>query len=176
MEACLRNPRPRSRNAFVRTARALWTLPTNVLGHTAGALVSASVGRRVASPYADARLYLIRTPALGWVGGVTLGHAILLAPRLTEGLRGRLILAHELAHTRQHEVLGPLYLPLHAAAQVASALLYAVRPDPTSDPVHAHNPLEERWLFLGHRAIEELCRGERWTSEARDALLESVGA
>lgn len=156
--------------------RGLWTLPTNLLGHGVGALVSFSLGRPVGGPAARARLYIIRMPVVEKLEGITLGHAILLSPDFAEGTFGRLVLAHELAHTRQHDVLGPLYLPLHAVAQVLSAAAWLAKPIEGSDPVHAHNPLEERWLFLGHSAIRELERGERMTPEERDRWLDALGA
>jgi hypothetical protein len=62
-------------------------------------------------------------------------------------LTARLTLAHELAHTRQHDVLGPLYLPLHALAQVASAALSLGRP-PVVSRVHDRNPLEQTLICL----------------------------
>jgi hypothetical protein len=118
---------------------------------------------------------VIRVPGLSWVGGITLGHAILLAPKYCgDGVHARLVLAHELAHTRQHDVLGPLYLPLHLVAQIASALAWVVAPVEGSDPVHAHNALEQRWLFLGHSAIDELARGERMSGDERDHFLAEI--
>jgi hypothetical protein len=147
----VRWPRPRSGNPLLAAARALWTLPTNVVGHAAGLLVSG--GRRpqrVGGPAAVGWLYPIR-PGLGldWVGAVTLGHAILHRPGMLSGgtLRARMTLAHELAHTRQHDRLGPLYLPLHALAQAASALLSIGR-RPAVSRVHDHNPLEQTFICL----------------------------
>jgi hypothetical protein len=158
----------------VRAVRFAWTLPTNVLGHIAGILVSGSLGAAVGGNRACGRLYVIRMPGLRWIGGITLGHAILLSPKLVAGSRGRIVLAHELAHTRQHDVLGPFYLPLHAVAQLLSAIAWVVRPVPSSDPVHAHNPLEQRWLCVGHAAIDDLLKGERLSAEDRDSLLDAL--
>ena len=137
--------------------------------------MSGGVGRRVESPIARARVYTIRAPLLRRLGGVTLGHAILLSERLQQGQLGRLVLAHELAHTRQHDLLGPFYLPMHIVAQCASALIWLWKPIPSSDPVHAHNPLEERWLFLGHSALTEVLRGERIQPADLEAFLEQLG-
>jgi hypothetical protein len=167
-------PPPRPSGFATRFLRGVWTLPTNALGHVAGVLVSGSLGAKVGSDRARGRLFVIRVPGFRWVGGVTLGHAILLSPRLSDGLLGRLVLAHELAHTRQHDVLGPFYLPLHVLAQIASALFWIVSPVPGSDPVHAHNPLEQRWLFLGHAAIDELLAGERMTRDELERFLDAI--
>jgi hypothetical protein len=90
---------------------------------------------------------------LDWVGAVTLGHAILHRPGLLDGpsLTSRLTLAHELAHTRQHDWLGPLYLPLHIAAQLTSAALSWTtggRRRPAVSRVHDYNPLEQTFICI----------------------------
>jgi len=167
-------PSPRTRNPLLRALRFAWTLPTNVVGHLAGVLASGSSGRLVRSDLAVGRVYVIRAPFVRSVGGVTLGHAILLSPTYAEGQLGRLVLAHELAHTRQHDVLGPFYLPAHAVAQLVSALRWVVMPVPGSDPVHAHNRLEQRWLFLGHAWVRRLQRGEG-DAEVTERLLQRLG-
>jgi hypothetical protein len=145
-------PAARSRNALVRVVRAVWTLPTNVIGHVAGFVASgARWPRRIGGPAAVGWLYPIR-PGVGldWVGAVTLGSAILYTRGMLDGrsLRARLTLAHELAHTRQHDWLGPLYLPLHIAAQVASAALSLVRGAPVVSRVHDWNLLEQTFICL----------------------------
>jgi len=133
-----------------RALRGLWTLPTNLLGHVASLLVSGRLPRRVGGPAARAWLYLIR-PGLGldWVGAVMLGHAILARPGMLDGpsLRARLTLAHELAHTRQHDWLGPLYLPLHILSQAVSAAL-SLGARPVVSRVHDHNLLEQTFICL----------------------------
>jgi hypothetical protein len=104
----------------------------------------------VGGPAAFGWLYPIR-PGLGldWVGAVTLGSAILHRRGMFDGgLPGRLTLAHELAHTRQHDWLGPLYLPLHIVAQATSAVLSIGRPVVVSR-VHDRNPLEQTFICLG---------------------------
>ncbi len=150
----LRRPRPRSRALPLRLLRALWTLPTNLLGHLAGLAVSGRRPRRVGGPVARGWLYPIR-PGLGldWVGAVTLGHAILYRPGMLDGpSRGaRLTLAHELAHTRQHDLLGPLYLPLHILSQAASALLTRGEPV-TVSRVHDRNLLEQTLIAVSASA------------------------
>jgi hypothetical protein len=132
--------------------RALWTLPTNLVGHLAGLVASGGRRpRRVGGPAARAWLYGIR-PGLGldWVGAVTLGHVILARAGTLDGPapHARLTLAHELAHTRQHDWLGPLYLPLHVVAQSVSAALSVGAPAVVSR-VHDHNPLEQTLICIG---------------------------
>jgi hypothetical protein len=148
----VRWPGPRSRHPLTRLLRGLWTLPTNLVGHAAGLLVSGRRPRLVAGRAARGWLYPIRSGiGLDWVGAVTIGHAILYRPGMLDrpgDLRARLTLAHELAHTRQHDCLGPLYLPLHILAQLASAALSLLGPRPTVSRVHDHNPLEQTFICL----------------------------
>jgi hypothetical protein len=67
---------------------------------------------------------------------------------LDDGTRAaRLTLAHELAHTRQHDWLGPLYLPLHILAQLGSALATRGRAT-TVSRVHDQNPLEQTFICV----------------------------
>lgn len=154
----MRLPRPRSRHPLLRAVRGLWTMPTNVLGHLAGFVVSGGqCPRRIGGPVAVGWLYPIRQRiGLDWVGAVTLGNAILYRPGLLDGatIRSRLTLAHELAHTRQHDRLGPLYLPLHVLAQAGSALLSIGR-RPRLSRVHDHNPLEQTFICLSAGAVNE---------------------
>jgi hypothetical protein len=146
----LRRPRPRSRAPWLRGLRALWTFPTSLLGHLIGLAVAGRRPRRAGGPAAAGWLYPIR-PGIGldWVGAVTIGGAILYTRGMLDGpsLAARLTLAHELAHTRQHDRLGPLYLPLHILAQTTSALLSLGRPVAFSR-VHDRNPLEQRWIAI----------------------------
>ena len=78
-------------------------------------------------------------------------------------MRSRLTLAHELAHTRQHDWLGPLYLPLHILAQATSALLSLGRPVVVSR-VHDRNPLEQTFICLSagatHAPLPEGCEAD----------------
>ena len=79
-------PRPRSRHPLVASARWLWTLPTNIVGHAAGLLASGRWPSRVGGAAAAGWLYPIRRGrGLDWVGAVTLGHAILHRPGLLDG-------------------------------------------------------------------------------------------
>ena len=158
--------------------RGIWTLPTNLLGHLAGLLVSGRWPRRVGGPAATGWLYPIRRGlGLDWVGAVTLGHAILYRPGLLDGLTlsARLTLAHELSHTRQHDWLGPLYLPLHILAQSVSAVLSCCLGErPVVSRVHDHNPLEQTFICIAAGATHgPLPRSEGVDTEE---LLAAFGA
>ena len=98
---------------------------------------------------------LVALDGLDWVGAVTLGHAILHRPGLVDQptTASRLTLAHELAHTRQHDRLGPLYLPLHILSQATSALLTRGKPV-TVSRVHDCNPLEQTWIAIPASATQ----------------------
>jgi Domain of unknown function (DUF4157) len=154
----LHRPRPRSRSLPVRLVRALWTLPTNLLGHLAGLAASGRFPRRVGGPAAIGWLYPIRAGlGLDWIGAVTIGHAILHRPGVLDRptTEARLTLAHELAHTRQHDRLGALYLPLHLLSQAASAFLTRGKPV-TVSRVHDCNLLEQTWIAVPSSAPHQL--------------------
>ena len=178
LAARIRWPRPRSRGFVARALRGLWTLPTNLVGHLAGLVVSGGRPRRVGGPAAHAWIYAIR-PGLGldWVGAVTLGHAILARPGMLDGptLHARLTLAHELAHTRQHDWLGPLYLPLHILAQSTSALL-SLRSRAIVSRVHDHNPLEQTFICIGAGATRPPFPRGLETAAEREHFLAAFGA
>ncbi|MFO0693766.1 MAG: DUF4157 domain-containing protein [Polyangiales bacterium] len=161
-------PRPRRRHPLVVALRSVWTAPTTAIGHLAGLFVARGVPpRRVSGPLAEATFYPIRRPGLAFFGAVTLGHVVLIHDRAYRGRNGRIVMAHELAHTRQHDVLGPFYLPLHGLAQLVSAAISLVRPRGRS-AVHTYNPLEQTWIAFSFDAIEVAAA---WP-EARDAELE----
>jgi hypothetical protein len=156
----VRWPRPRSRRPLTRLLRGLWTLPTNAVGHAAGWLVSGRAPRPVGGPAGSGWLYPIRRGlGLDWVGAVTLGNAILYSPGMLDrpgDLHCRLTLAHELAHTRQHDRLGPLYLPLHIIAQsISAAISFATRRRPAVSRVHDWNPLEQTFICLPASATRQ---------------------
>jgi hypothetical protein len=174
----VRWPRPRSAALAARGLRALWTLPTNVLGHVAGLVVSGGAGRRVGGPACRGWVYRIR-PGLGldWVGAVTLGHVILARPGMLDGddAHARLTLAHELAHARQHDWLGPLYLPLHILAQLTSAAL-SLFGGPIVSRVHDRNPLEQTFICLSAGATRPPYPTAIADADARERFLSAFGA
>lgn len=166
-------PRPRSRFLPLLLARWVWTLPTNLIGHTVGCLACRRPPRRLKGPAGTAWLYLL--PQGSWLrrlGAVAIGHAVLAERSFISGNRGRWVLAHELSHTRQHDWLGPAYLPLHALFQVASIVLTRVRPVPGFTALHAYNPLER---ILLHVPFDVLLESEEALSSGDPRVLNAFG-
>src|SRR4051812_45686555 len=170
----LRRPRPRRRGALVGAARALWTLPTNLLGHLAGWIASGGrLPRRGGGAAPVGGLYAIRSgPGLDWGAAGTIRPPILPRPGGGDGptTAARLTLAHELAHTRQHDLLGPLYLPLHILAQATSALLTRGRTI-TVSRVHDLNPLEQTFIAISSSVLYT----PRPSDDDADAVLADFG-
>lgn len=170
-----RVPRPRSRRPLVVALRSAWTAPTTALGHLAGLFVAKGVPpRRLGGPLAEATFYPIRRRGLAFFGAVTLGHVVLIHDPHYQGLAGRIVLAHELAHTRQHDVLGPLYLPLHGLAQLVSAAISFFRPRGRS-AVHTYNPLERTWIAFSFDAIDQAAKLPPERRPELERLLEAWG-
>lgn len=160
LKPTLRWPAPRREVGWLRLARRIWTFPTTTLGHCVARWLTSEPPRRLSGPAAEAWLYLI-PDGRRRISAITIGHVIIFKRERLRGLEGGLILAHELAHTRQHEWLGPLYLPLHAACEVTSAILARLlRAPPIVSAVHAYNPLEQTFICIGAGACRPLSRGE----------------
>jgi hypothetical protein len=157
---------------LVRAARFLWTLPTNLIGHAAGLIATHRLPVRVGSHVAPGWLYLLSPSPRAMFGAIALGDAVISAPELLHGERGRIVLLHELSHVRQHSWLGPFYLPLHGIAQLVSIVLFLIRPKPGGSPLHAYNPLEQKFLCVPYREISST--GPR-KNERIERLLEVFG-
>ena len=166
-------PRPRSRFLPLLLARWVWTLPTNLVGHTVGSLACRCLNQRLKGPAGTAWLYLLPQGSwLRWVGAAAIGHVVLANRSFVSGNRGRWVLAHEMSHTRQHDWLGPAYLPLHALFQVTSIALTRVRPLPGFSALHAYNPLER---VLLHVPFDVLLESEETLSSGDPRVLNAFG-
>jgi hypothetical protein len=138
-------PTPR-RRGLLGVAVAVWTAPTTLLGHAIARASGCPEAKRIDASGARAWLYRLPPGRFRGFGTIAIGHVIILEPKFLD-LHGRWLLAHELSHTRrQHDWLGPTYLPLHAILQAISVVLYFIRPVAKFSPWHAYNPLE-RWLL-----------------------------
>jgi len=105
----------------------LWNGPNTLVGllmGVSGYLVGwlgYAVGRMALRPSVGLGHNAIEFHNLPWpwmmpLWGLTLGHVILYGRSPFRAPLAELIGAHEEAHTRQGEILGPLYLPFHAAS------------------------------------------------------------
>jgi len=170
-QPCL--PPARSQNVLAQLVRALWTFPTNLVGHTLGLLATRAMPERIAGPAASASLYrLPSSPLARTLGAIAIGNVILAETQFISGPRGRWVLAHELSHTRQHTWLGPFYLPVHFVFQIISALAFVVRPVMNFPAQHAYNPLERLILYV---PFDVLVDGVRSSDQDRDRILEAFG-
>jgi hypothetical protein len=127
--------------------RAVWTAPTTMAGHAIARLAGCGRPQRIGGPAARAWLYRLPEGRLKGFGAIAVGHAIIVEPELL-ARRGVWLLAHELAHTCQHDWLGPFYLPLHGLLQVLSAVIYFILGGGPYSPVHAYNPLERLFICV----------------------------
>lgn len=129
------------KNGILGAFRETWTAPTNLIGHAAARVLGCGRPQRVGGQATPAWLY--RLPAGRFTGlrGIAIGHVIILEPEFLAA-HGQWVLAHELSHTRQHDWLGPAYLPVHATLLFLSAVIYCFRPVSKFSPWHAYNPLE----------------------------------
>ena len=91
---------------WVLCLRCIWELPQNLLG-AALAVWVAGTGQLVRSRRAPGGGRLLITSAIA--SGVSLGLFVFAGHR-----RGRNLINHEIGHTRQSMLLGPMYLPLVA--------------------------------------------------------------
>lgn len=127
--------------------RAIWTAPTTLLGRALARAWGCGPGERIGGRAVPAYLYRLPVGRLRGLGAIALGHAIVVEPAFIRG-REAWVLAHELSHARQHDLLGPFYLVLHGVLQLTSALICVVRPLRGYPPQHAYNPLERAFLCV----------------------------
>ncbi|MFN2490003.1 MAG: hypothetical protein ABR529_09745 [Actinomycetota bacterium] len=98
--------------AVGRLLRRTWAAPASLLG----LLLAPFFGRR------SVRDGVLLCEGAGWprrlgfrYRAMTLGHVVLCIDEVDDALLG-----HELVHVRQHEMLGPLFLPSYALASLVA--------------------------------------------------------
>jgi hypothetical protein len=133
-------PTPRKGRAIGALRRA-WTAPTNFVGHAMARMLGCGWPRPIGGEATRASLYCLPAGRLTAWRAVAIGHVIIVEPALL-ARHGRWLLAHELSHARQHDWLGPVYLPAHAMLLTLSAAISLFRPVARFSPWHAYNPLE----------------------------------
>jgi hypothetical protein len=132
--------------------RALWTAPTTWLGQLVARFAGCGPAEPIGGAATPAYLYRLPPGRLRGLGAIAFGHAIVVEPdfvaRHFGAEREPWVIAHELSHTRQHDFLGPLYLPLHGLCMLFSTLMSWIRPVAGYPPQHAYNPLERSLLCV----------------------------
>ena len=128
-------------NGALGAFRRAWTAPTSLIGHGAARLMRCGRPQRIGGQATTAWLYCLPTGRFQGLRGIAIGHVLILEPAFLAA-HGRWVLAHELSHTRQHDWLGPIYLPVHAAVLFLSMVIFLFRPVAKFSPWHAYNPLE----------------------------------
>jgi hypothetical protein len=129
------------KNGALGAFRGAWTAPTTLIGHTAARLLGCGRPQRIGGEATSAWLYCLPAGRFKGLRGIAIGHVIILEPAFLAA-HGPWLLAHELAHTRQHDWLGPAYLPVHAMLLFLSMVMFFFRPVAKFSPWHAYNPLE----------------------------------
>src|SRR5262245_15850227 len=129
------------KNGALGVLREAWTAPTNLIGHGAARLLRCGRPQRVGGQATRAWLYCLPTGRFKALRGIAIGHVIILEPAFLAA-HGRWVLAHELSHTRQHDWLGPAYLPAHAVLLFLSMVIFSFRAVAKFSRWHAYNPLE----------------------------------
>jgi hypothetical protein len=129
------------RTGAMGAMRKAWTAPTNLVGHMIARTLGCGRPQPIGGAAARAFLYCLPAGRFTAWRAVAIGHVIIVEGDLL-ARHGRWLLAHELSHARQHDWLGPIYLPVHALLLALSAAISLVRPLARFSPWHAYNPLE----------------------------------
>src|SRR5215469_4444761 len=134
--------------------RAAWTTPTNLIGHAAATLLGCGRPQRVGGEATRAWLYCLPTGRFRRLTGIAIGHVIILEPALL-ATQGRWLLAHELSHTRQHDWLGPTYLPVHAMLLLLSTVIFFFRPFKNPSRSLGFPPVERPLIRMSIDAVAD---------------------
>jgi hypothetical protein len=132
--------------------RCAWTAPTNVIGHAIARMLGCGRPRHIGGEATCASLYCLPAGRLTSWRAVAIGHVIIVEPALL-ARHGRWLLAHEMSHARQHDWLGPIYLPAHVMLLALSATISPIRPVAGLSPWHAYNPLERALICVPIEAL-----------------------
>jgi len=135
------------KNGALWAFREVWATPTNLIGHAAAWLLRCGKPQRVGGQATRAWLYCLPAGRFKGLRGIAIGHVIILEPTFLAA-QGRWVLAHELAHARQHDWLGPTYLPVHAVLLLSSMVIFLFLPVARFSRWHAYNPLERALICV----------------------------
>jgi len=140
------------RNGAIGAIRRVWTAPTTLIGHATARLLGCRNPQRIGGQATRAWLYCLPAGRFKRWRAVAIGHVIIVEPAVL-AKHGRWLMAHELAHARQHDWLGAAYLPVHAMLLSLSMVMYAFRPIAGFSRWHAYNPLERVLICVPIEAI-----------------------
>jgi len=140
------------RGGAIGAIRQVWTAPTTLIGHATARMLGCRKPQRIGGQATRAWLYRLPAARFKRWRAVAIGHVIIVEPALL-ARHGRWLLAHELAHARQHDWLGPAYLPVHAMLLFFSMVMSCFRPIAGFSPWHAYNPLERVLICVPIDAI-----------------------
>jgi hypothetical protein len=159
------------RAGAIGAMRRAWTAPTNLVGHAIARTLGCGRPQPIGGEATRASLYCLPAGRLTAWRAVAIGHVIIVEGGLL-ARHGRWLLAHELSHARQHDWLGPIYLPAHALLLALSALISLIRPRAAFSPWHAYNPLERVLICV---PIDALALSPPPQGAVADDILKSFG-
>jgi hypothetical protein len=159
------------RSGAIGALRCAWTAPTNFVGHALARILGCGRPQLIGGEATRASLYCLPAGRLTAWRAVAIGHVLIVEPALL-AKHGRWLLAHELSHARQHDWLGPAYLPAHAAFLALSAVIFLFRPVAKFSRWHAYNPLERILICV---PIDALAAPAPPQGAAADGVLEAFG-
>ena len=113
----------------------IWQLPQNILGSLYKEYISDNIITRVNYDATDYECYLTRNG-----GGVTLGRYIFVNQNYTDLSN---VILHEIGHTKQSRILGPLYLIIIGIPSITWAGLR--RLIPTLKKINYYSFYTENW-------------------------------
>ncbi len=129
------------RGGALGVLRRAWTAPTTLIGHEIAWILGCRQPQHVGGQATSAWLYCLPAGRFKGFRGIAIGHVIIIEPAFLAA-HSPWVLAHELSHTRQHDWLGPAYLPVHAMLLFLSMVMFLFRPVADLSRWHAYNPLE----------------------------------
>jgi hypothetical protein len=159
------------RSGAIGALRCAWTAPTNFVGHALARILGCGRPQLIGGEATRASLYCLPAGRLTAWRAVAIGHVLIVEPALL-AKHGRWLLAHELSHARQHDWLGPAYLPAHATFLALSAVIFLFRPVAKFSRWHAYNPLERILICV---PIDALAAPAPPQGAAADGVLEAFG-
>ena len=118
----------------------VWQLPQNLLGMLYKDCISDDIITRVNYDATDYECYLTRNG-----GGVTLGRYIFINQNYTDLSN---VILHEIGHTKQSRILGPLYLIIIGIPSITWACLRRIIP--TLKKINYYSLIPRLYIISSH--------------------------